>query len=98
MAEVIRLELRKGSYQMAGDTLPYETQAAAIAAVLAANGYGNVREAIVASGSRFISVAAQAVRGSYCDDPEELQSRLLNIGIAIRNLVDDDRKTYRRPE
>jgi ferredoxin-thioredoxin reductase catalytic subunit len=31
MADVIRLELRKGSYQMPGDTLPYETQAANVA-------------------------------------------------------------------
>jgi DNA-binding GntR family transcriptional regulator len=42
MAEVIRLELRKGGYQMPGDTLPYETQAAKIAEVLAANGYGKL--------------------------------------------------------
>lgn len=46
MAEAIRLELRKGSYQMPGDTLPYETQATKIAEALAANGYGNVREAL----------------------------------------------------
>lgn len=45
MAEAIRLELRKGSYQMPGDTLPYETQAATIAAALSAAGFGPVQEA-----------------------------------------------------
>ena len=34
LAETIREELRKGSYQMPGDTLPYETQAAAVARAL----------------------------------------------------------------
>lgn len=42
MAELIRLELRKGSYQMPSDKLPYETEAAKIAEVLAANGYGKL--------------------------------------------------------
>jgi hypothetical protein len=45
MAEVIREELRKGSYQMPGDTLPYETQANAIAAHLTAAGFGLVADA-----------------------------------------------------
>jgi len=45
MAEVIREELRKGGYQMLGDTLPYETQANAIAAHLTAAGFGLVADA-----------------------------------------------------
>ena len=45
MAEVIREELRKGGYQMPGDTLPYETQANAIAAHLTAAGFGLVADA-----------------------------------------------------
>lgn len=45
MAEAIRLELCKGSYQMPGDAWPYETQAARIAAALTEAGYGNVQEA-----------------------------------------------------
>jgi hypothetical protein len=45
MAEVIREELRKGGYQMPGDTLPYETQANAIAAHLMAAGFGLVADA-----------------------------------------------------
>jgi len=44
MAEVIREELRKGGYQMPGDTLPYETQANAIAAHLTAAGFGKLPE------------------------------------------------------
>jgi len=46
MAEVIREELRKGSYQMPGDTLPYETQANAIAARLTAAGFGLMADAM----------------------------------------------------
>lgn len=53
MAEVIQEELRKGSYQMPGETLPYEAQANAIAAQLAAAGYGPVNEA-AASGVRSV--------------------------------------------
>jgi hypothetical protein len=45
MADVLRRELAKGSYQMPGDTLPYETQAANVAAALSAAGFGPVREA-----------------------------------------------------
>lgn len=45
MAERIREELSKGSYQMPCDTLPYETQAAAIAAALSAAGIGLVADA-----------------------------------------------------
>jgi hypothetical protein len=48
MAEVIREELRKGSYQMPADKLPYETQAASIAGALTAAGFGDVREAAAA--------------------------------------------------
>lgn len=48
MAEVIREELRKGSYQMPGDKLPYETQATNITRALNAAGFGNVREAAAA--------------------------------------------------
>lgn len=43
LAEVIRLELRKGSYQMPGDKLPYETQAASVAAMILAAGYRKPR-------------------------------------------------------
>ena len=39
LAELIRRELAKGSYQMVTDKLPYETQAARIAAALSAAGY-----------------------------------------------------------
>lgn len=46
MAETIRLELRKGSYQMAWDTMPYETQAIAIAATLTAAGYASIADTL----------------------------------------------------
>lgn len=39
MAELIRVELSRGGYQMPDDTLPYETQATRIAAVLTEAGY-----------------------------------------------------------
>lgn len=45
MAEIVRLELRKGGYQMIGDTVPYETQAANIAAKLTEAGYGRIETA-----------------------------------------------------
>jgi len=45
MAEVLREELRKGTYQMPHDSLPYETKAADIAAALTAAGFGLVADA-----------------------------------------------------
>lgn len=47
MAEVIREMLRRGSYQMPGESLPYEVQANAMAAHLSAAGFGLVADAVV---------------------------------------------------
>ncbi|MCZ9884115.1 hypothetical protein [Arthrobacter sp. B2a2-09] len=69
MAEVIRLELRKGSYQMPGDTLPYEAQAKAIAKALAAAGFGNVSEARTEG----IAIVANAVRSPLIDIVQALE-------------------------
>jgi hypothetical protein len=69
MAEVIRLELRKGSYQLPGDTLPYETQAAKIAEALAAAGYGNVS----AARAEGMAIVANAVRGPLIDIVQALE-------------------------
>lgn len=63
MAEVIRQELRKGGYQMPGDTQPYETQAANIAEELAKAGYGNVQEALITAANEM-----EQERATWCLD------------------------------
>jgi hypothetical protein len=67
MAEVIREELCKGSYQMSGDTLPYETQAASVARALSAAGFGDAR----AAKAEALHDAADWLHGDEEEDREE---------------------------